>query len=48
MVMDDDELIAAIASGDGEDVLQETFIAVWRNANTYQPRGTPAARRRCS
>jgi RNA polymerase sigma-70 factor (ECF subfamily) len=70
--MDDDELIAAIASGDGddtalrelfsrhapwlatrlrkalppddvEDVLQETFIAVWRNAKTYQPRGTPAA-----
>ena len=70
--MDDDELIAAIASGDGddtalrelfsrhapwlaarlrkalppddvEDVLQETFIAVWQNAKTYQPRGTPAA-----
>jgi RNA polymerase sigma-70 factor, ECF subfamily len=70
--MDDDELIAAIASGDGddsalrelfsrhapwlatrlrralppddvEDVLQETFIAVWRNAKTYRPRGAPAA-----
>jgi RNA polymerase sigma-70 factor (ECF subfamily) len=72
--MDDDELIAAIASGDGdgddtalrelfsrhapwlavrlrkalppddvEDVLQETFIAVWQNAKTYQPRGAPAA-----
>jgi RNA polymerase sigma-70 factor (ECF subfamily) len=70
--MDDDELIAAIGSGDGddtalrelfsrhapwlaarlrkalppddvEDVLQETFIAVWQNAKTYQPRGTPAA-----
>jgi RNA polymerase sigma-70 factor (ECF subfamily) len=70
--MDDDELIEAIASGDGddtalrelfsrhapwlaarlrkalppddvEDVLQETFIAVWQNAKTYQPRGTPAA-----
>jgi RNA polymerase sigma-70 factor, ECF subfamily len=70
VVMDDDELIAAIASGDGddtalrelfsrhapwlaarlrkalppddvEDVLQETFIAVWRNAKTYQSRGTP-------
>ena len=70
--MDDDELIAAIASGDGddtalrelfsrhapwlaarlrkalppedvEDVLQETFIAVWQRAKTYQPRGTPAA-----
>jgi len=74
VVMDDDGLIAAIASGDGdgddtalrelfsrhapwlavrlrkalppddvEDVLQETFIAVWQNAKTYQPRGTPAA-----
>ena len=72
MVMDDDELIAAIASGSGddtalrelfcrhapwlatrlrkalppddvEDVLQETFIAVWQSAKTYQPRGTPAA-----
>jgi RNA polymerase sigma-70 factor (ECF subfamily) len=69
--MDDDELIAAIASGgddtalrelfsrhapwlatrlrkalppdDVEDVLQETFIAVWQNAKTYQPRGTPTA-----
>ena len=70
--MDDDELIAAIASVDGddtalrelfsrhapwlaarlrkalppddvEDVLQETFIAVWQNAKTYQPRGALAA-----
>jgi RNA polymerase sigma-70 factor (ECF subfamily) len=69
--MDDDELIAAIASGGGdaalrelfsrhapwlaarlrralppddvEDVLQETFIAVWQNAKTYQPRGAPNA-----
>jgi RNA polymerase sigma-70 factor, ECF subfamily len=69
--MDDDELIAAIASGgddtalrelfsrhapwlatrlrkalppdDVEDVLQETFIAVWQNAKTYQARGTPSA-----
>src|SRR5215469_10263839 len=70
--MDDDELIAAMASGDGgdaalrelfsrhapwlaarlrkalppddvEDVLQETFIAVWQSAKTYQPRGTPTA-----
>ncbi len=69
--MDDDELIAAIASGgddtalrelfsrhapwlaarlrralppvDVEDVLQETFIAVWQNAKTYQARGTPNA-----
>ena len=71
-VMDDDELIARVASGDGddtalrelftrhapwlaarlrgalppedvEDVLQETFIAVWKNAKTYQPQGAPAA-----
>jgi RNA polymerase sigma-70 factor (ECF subfamily) len=70
--MDDDELIARVASGDGddtalrelftrhtpwlaarlrkalppddvEDVLQETFIAVWKNAKTYRPQGTPAA-----
>ena len=68
--MDDDELIANVASGDDtalrqlfdrhapwlaarlrkalppddvEDVLQETFLAVWENAGTYQPRGTPAA-----
>jgi RNA polymerase sigma-70 factor, ECF subfamily len=72
--MDDDELIAAIASGSGdgddtalrelfsrhapwlaarlrkalpasdvEDVLQETFIAVWRNAKTYQAQGAPQA-----
>jgi RNA polymerase sigma-70 factor, ECF subfamily len=70
--MDDDELIARIASGqasgegddtalrelfsrhapwlaarlrtalppsDVEDVLQETFLAVWKGARTYQPRG---------
>jgi RNA polymerase sigma-70 factor, ECF subfamily len=66
--MDDDELIARIASGDSdgtalrelfsrhapwlaarlrtalppsdvEDVLQETFLAVWKGAGTYQPRG---------
>jgi RNA polymerase sigma-70 factor (ECF subfamily) len=66
--MDDDELIARIASGDGddtalrelfsrhapwlaarlrpalppsdvEDVLQETFLAVWKGARSYQPRG---------
>jgi DNA-directed RNA polymerase specialized sigma24 family protein len=24
-------------------VLQETFLAVWKNAGTYQPRGTPEA-----
>jgi RNA polymerase sigma-70 factor (ECF subfamily) len=28
---------------DVEDVLQETFLAVWKNAGAYQPRGTPAA-----
>jgi RNA polymerase sigma-70 factor (ECF subfamily) len=68
--MEDDELIARIAVGDGdggdaalrelfarhapwlaarlrtalppsdvEDVLQETFLAVWKGAGTYQPRG---------
>jgi len=63
--MDDDELIAAVAAGDGtalrelftrhapwlaarlraalpppdvEDVLQETFLAVWRGARAYRPR----------
>ena len=70
--MDDDELIARVAGGDGddtalrelfarhapwlatrlrkalspedvEDVLQETFIAVWKSAKTYRPQGTPAA-----
>jgi RNA polymerase sigma-70 factor (ECF subfamily) len=68
--MNDDELIARIASGDGddtalrelftrhapwlaarlravlppsdvEDVLQETFLAVWKGARSYQPQGTP-------
>ena len=33
----------ALPSDDVEDVLQETFLAVWKNAGTYQPRGTPAA-----
>jgi RNA polymerase sigma-70 factor (ECF subfamily) len=28
---------------DVEDVLQETFLAVWKNAGAYRPRGTPAA-----
>ncbi len=68
--MNEDELIARLAGGDGtalrqlfdqhapwlaarlrkalppddvEDVLQETFLAVWKNAGTYQPQGTPAA-----
>ena len=69
-VMDDDELIAALAAGDDtalrelftrhaswlaarlraalpppdvEDVLQETFLAVWKGASGYRPRGTPQA-----
>ena len=33
----------ALPPGDVEDVLQETFLAVWKNAGTYQPRGAPAA-----
>jgi len=67
-VMDDDELIAAMASGDDaalrelfarhapwlaarlrlilpatevEDVLQESFLAVWRGARGYRPEGSP-------
>jgi len=70
VVMDDDELIAALAAGDDtalrelfmrhapwlagrlraalpppdvEDVLQETFLAVWQGASGYRPRGTPQA-----
>lgn len=70
VVMDDDELIAALAAGDDtalrelfmrhapwlaarlraalpppdvEDVLQETFLAVWQGASGYRPRGTPRA-----
>jgi RNA polymerase sigma-70 factor, ECF subfamily len=68
--MDDDELIAALATGDDtalrelftrhapwlaarlraalappdvEDVLQETFLAVWKGARAYRPQGTPQA-----
>jgi RNA polymerase sigma-70 factor (ECF subfamily) len=68
--MHDDELLAAVATGDHgalrelfdrhspwlaarlraslpaeavEDVLQETFIAVWRGANRYQSRGEVGA-----
>ena len=68
--MDDDELIAALATGDDtalrelftrhapwlaarlraalpapdvEDVLQETFLAVWKGARAYRPLGTPQA-----
>jgi RNA polymerase sigma-70 factor (ECF subfamily) len=33
----------ALPPDDVEDVLQETFLAVWKNAATYRPRGTPAA-----
>ena len=33
----------ALPPDDVEDVLQETFLAVWKNAGTYQPQGTPAA-----
>jgi len=28
---------------DVEDVLQETFLAVWKGASGYRPRGTPRA-----
>ena len=68
--MDDDELIAALAAGDGaalrglfmrhatwlaawlraalpppdaEDVLQETFLAMWQGASGYRRLGTPQA-----
>lgn len=33
----------ALPPDDVEDVLQETFLAVWKNAGTYQSQGTPAA-----
>ena len=69
-VMDDDELIAALADGDDtalrelfarhapwlaarlraalpppdvEDVLQETFLAVWKGAKAYRPQGAAQA-----
>jgi RNA polymerase sigma-70 factor (ECF subfamily) len=32
-------LRAVLPPADVEDVLQETFLAVWRGAGTYQPRG---------
>jgi len=34
----------ALPPDDVEDVLQETFLAVWKNAKAYRPQGTPEAR----
>jgi len=34
-------LRAALPPPDVEDVLQETFLAVWKGASGYRPRGTP-------
>jgi RNA polymerase sigma-70 factor, ECF subfamily len=34
---------AALPPPDVEDVLQETFLAVWKGASGYRPRGTPQA-----
>jgi len=36
-------LRAALPPPDVEDVLQETFLAVWKSAAAYRPRGTPRA-----
>jgi RNA polymerase sigma-70 factor (ECF subfamily) len=36
-------LRAVLPSSDVEDVLQETFLAVWKGASSYRPRGTPRA-----
>jgi RNA polymerase sigma-70 factor, ECF subfamily len=36
-------LRAALPPPDVEDVLQETFLAVWTGARGYRPRGTPRA-----
>jgi RNA polymerase sigma-70 factor, ECF subfamily len=36
-------LRAALPPPDVEDVLQETFLAVWKGASRYRPRGTPRA-----
>jgi len=36
-------LRAALPLPDVEDVLQETFLAVWKGACRYRPRGTPQA-----
>jgi RNA polymerase sigma-70 factor, ECF subfamily len=36
-------LRAALPPPDVEDVLQETFLAVWKGAGAYRPQGTPRA-----
>jgi RNA polymerase sigma-70 factor (ECF subfamily) len=36
-------LRAALPPPDVEDVLQETFLAVWKGAGGYRPNGTPQA-----
>jgi len=36
-------LRAALPPPDVEDVLQETFLAVWKGASGYRPKGTPRA-----
>jgi RNA polymerase sigma-70 factor, ECF subfamily len=36
-------LRAVLPAPDVEDVLQETFLAVWKGAGSYQPRGAPQA-----
>ena len=36
-------LRAALPPPDVEDVLQETFLAVWKGASAYKPQGTPQA-----
>jgi len=36
-------LRAALPPPDVEDVLQETFLAMWQGAGGYRPRGTPRA-----
>ena len=36
-------LRAVLPAPDVEDVLQETFLAVWKGAGAYRPQGTPLA-----
>jgi RNA polymerase sigma-70 factor (ECF subfamily) len=36
-------LCASLPPPDVEDVLQETFLAVWKGAGGYRPQGTPRA-----